>query len=90
MEELSPEYFTYSLYDSNWWSRLDLDYMSDDLSDDVVRKIRNRGVGWCDGSRMTVRPKPDMVCVMCQDSDGDYFWFHVRKETLDKVLEKKP
>ena len=88
MSDLSPEYFTYPLYEVNWSERLGIDYMADDLSDEVVRKIGNCAIGWCDGSRLSVRPKSDMMAVMCQDEDGDYFWFHVRKETIEKIMEK--
>ena len=87
MKELNSEYFSYPLYEVNWSERLGLDYMADDLSDEVVRKIRDCAIGWCDGSRLSVRPKSDMVAIMLEDDDFEKFWFHYPKTCFEMILD---
>lgn len=75
MEELNPELFTYELYESNYWSRLGVGVWYNDL--DV--EVKNHMVGWCPSERLSVRPRKDDVAVMCEDDDGEKFWFHYSK-----------
>lgn len=86
-EELSAERFAYELWEGNWAYRLGFDYCTD-TNDFLLKKFRVHFVGWCDGSRLAVRPKSDMVAVMCEDEDGDKFWFHIYKTTFDILRER--
>lgn len=84
MENLSPELFTFDNYDSNYWSRLGLEvfYKHCDLVQCITKKAR----GYCDGSRLSVRPRADSYGVMFEDEEGT-FWFHIDKDTIDDILD---
>lgn len=86
--ELSSSEFTWEKYESNYGARLDLDYSSS-IDNTMRREIRKRCVGWCDGSKLSIRPKSDMVAVMLEDDDFEKFWFHYPKFVFEKdVLDK--
>lgn len=86
IEELNPELFIYENYESDFWHRLDME-IDESCDDDVLAfKMRGKVLGWCDASRLQVRPRSDMVAVMCEDEYGK-FWFHVYKSTLEKLKE---
>ena len=72
LEELSPELFIYELYDS-----------SGPLLDpnDVARMA----VGYCDASRLQVRPRKGLLALMCEDPDGNRFWFHASQREIDRI-----
>lgn len=72
LEELSPELFIYELYDS-----------SGPLLDpnDVARMA----VGYCDASRLQVRPRNNLMALMCEDPDGNKFWFHVEPQEIERI-----
>ena len=78
--ELNPELFTYELYDSGWRYRFDVSW-----SERVTPKIAEKYVGWCDASRLLVRPRRDEYAVMCEDEDGK-FWFHVPPGALECIV----
>ena len=76
IQELSPDEFTYERYEVNYGDRLGLDFRECMSFDAMSREIRDRIVGWCDGERLSVRPREDMVAVMLEDEDFEKFWFH--------------
>lgn len=88
MEELNPELFTWDNYEADYGARLDLDYrMSIDY--EIMRlEIKHRIVGYCDGGRLYVRPRPDCYGVMLKDDDMEKFWFHFPKDALDNMIGK--
>jgi len=44
----------------------------------AVRKPEGWNVlGWCDGGKLTVRPRPGMLAVMFEDESGERFWCHI-------------
>ena len=86
MKELNPELFTYELWESSYWTRLGFSYDADAFQ--VARKASECAVGYCDASRLQVRPREGMIAVMCEDSDGEKFWFHDRKSCYS--LEEVP
>lgn len=78
LPELNPGCFTYDNYESNWWSMLDLNF-SDALEiSNVMRCVKKYAVGFCESSRVYLRPKSDSFAVMFE-KDGERFWFHIQK-----------
>lgn len=84
LEEISPENFIYELYDSGWRDRFE-DYY-DFLSVPNYSKIAERAIGFCDASRLQVRPRTDEYAIMCEDDCGK-FWFHVTPMMFDGILD---
>ena len=82
--ELSPDEFTWERYESNYGSRLNLDFRSSINNVVMAREIRNRCLGYCDGSKLRIRPKSDMVAIMLEDDDFEKFWFHYPKFVFEK------
>ena len=55
----------------------------------LAREIRDRCLGYCDGSKLRIRPKSDMVAIMLEDDEFEKFWFHYPKFAFEKdVLDK--
>ena len=73
LEELSPELFLWELYDANGMYGL-----SEDL---YIAK----SVGYCDASRLQVRPRSGMIALMIEFEDGTKHWFHGTEHTLKSV-----
>ena len=73
LEEISPELFLWELYDANGIFGL-----SEDL---YIAKT----VGYCDASRLQVRPRAGMFALMIEFPDGTKHWFHGTKHTLEAV-----
>ena len=82
--EISAERFIYELYDSGWRFRFDVPY---DYKGSFAPLIAKHLVGWCDASRLLVRPRTGEFAVMCE-IDGEKFWFHVLPLSLDCILEE--
>jgi len=40
-------------------------------------KIREMAIGYTEGFRLTVRPKPDCIAVMFYENSLDHFWTHL-------------
>ena len=86
IREINPELFTYELYEMNFGDRLGLYHrMYPEVFEfeNFIKVLAPRVVGWCDPSRLAVRPKAEGVALMCEDEDGERFWFHA----LDKTAE---
>ena len=82
LKELSPEVFTFELYEPNYYERLDMRDVVRWDDNALKHRLEETAVGWCDASRLGVRPRSGLVAVMCEDSDGDRFWFHVSPKTI--------
>ena len=76
LEEISPELFLWELYDANGIFGL-----SEDL---YIAKT----VGYCDASRLQVRPRAGMFALMIEYEDGTKHWFHGTKHTLEAVKRR--
>ena len=76
LEEISPELFLWELYDMDGIRTL-----SEDL--DIATSV-----GYCDASRLRVRPRADMFALMIEFEDGTKHWFHGTKYTLDAVRQR--
>jgi len=88
LPELNPELFTYERYELNFGDRLGLLHsMYPDIfeKDNYFKAVKKSAVGWCDPSRLAVRPRNDGIALMCEDENGEKFWFHAFAETA-KVL----
>lgn len=72
--EISAEGFAYELYEPNFWQRLGFEFSTSD--DIVIGKAIECAIGYCDANRLLVRPKDRMIAIMCEDDDGEKFWFH--------------
>ena len=76
LEELSPELFIYELYDS-----------SGPLLDH--NEIEQMAIGYCDASRLQVRPRSNLMALMCEDQTGEKFWFHVEPREIDRITKRR-
>lgn len=76
LEEISPELFLWELYDANG-----IQSLSEDL------RIA-KSVGYCDASRLQVRPRAGMVALMIEFKDGTKHWFHVTEPMLKSVRRR--
>ena len=87
IEEINPERFTWDCYEVDYGGRLDLDYRQSIDMKTMEREIKKRAIGYCDGSRLYVRPKSDMYGLMLEDDEGEKFWFHYPKTCLDYIMD---
>lgn len=90
MEQLDPELFTFDNYEIDFGHRFGLyhnHYADIFEKSDFISRLTEKMVGWCDASRLSVRPRADGVAVMCEDEDGK-FWFHILPETLESLREQ--
>ena len=78
MTELNPELFTYELYESNYWSRLNMGVFDNSIEIEIKKHI----VGCCPSARLSVRPRDNEIAIMCEDEDGEKFWFHYSKDII--------
>ena len=89
IKEIDPELFLWELYESDYGGRMDLNFR--DSTDIYVmdREIRKRAIGFCQGSRLPVRPKSDMYGLMLEDDEHEKFWFHYPRCCLDRIMDGK-
>lgn len=86
LKELNPELFIWELWEPGFWDSLDLTYTESMDIDNLVEAIKKYGVGYCNSTRLQVRPKDEnYLAVMCE-KDGRKFWFHVFKDDLLEIL----
>lgn len=92
--EIDPELFTYELYEMNFGDRLGLYHrMYPEVFEfeNFIKVLMPRVVGWCDPSRLAVRPKAEGVALMCEDENGERFWFHALDKTAEALgIKEKP
>ena len=87
IDEINPERFTWDSYEVDYGGRLGLDYRQSVDMKTMEREIKKRAIGYCDGSRLYVRPKSDMYGLMLEDDEGEKFWFHYPKTCLDYIMD---
>ena len=87
IQELNPELFTWDNYEYDYGDRLNLDYRQSVDLKTMEREIKRRAVGYCQGSRLLVRPKSDMYGLMLEDDDHEKFWFHYPRTCLDRIMD---
>ena len=76
IEELDPELFLWELYNPNGLHELD-----DALCTDAT-------FGYCDASRLSVRPKPGEYALMVEWWNGTKYWCHADKQILKNIEER--
>ena len=76
LEELDPELFSLELYNP---------YGMYELSDALYVAA---SIGYCDASRILVRPKEGEVAIMIEWENGTKYWCHATRETLDSIRER--
>ena len=74
LEELSPEVFLLELYNPNGLY---------ELSDALC--MRESSFGWCDASRLLVRPKSGEIAMMVEIYNGTKFWCHADNSILESI-----
>jgi hypothetical protein len=87
IEELNPECFTYDNYELDFGHRLGIyhNYFGEIFQqEDFIQAVKDKIIGWCDPSRLSVRPREDGAAIMCEDEDGK-FWFHILNESAEKL-----
>jgi len=76
LEELNPELFIYELYDSCLlWNLDDALYCA-------------AGFGYCDASRLAVRPRSGQYALMITWANGNKNWCHIDARML-KMIRKR-
>lgn len=76
LEQIDPEQFLYEYYCADGLAFLD--------SNDLARYA----TGWCDASRLRVRPRSGLLALMVETPDGDKMWFHIDQKMLS-LLQKR-
>lgn len=83
---INAELFTWELYESNWWYLFDLDFVESMDIKNMIHLIDKYSIGYCDGSRLIVRPNSDSYGVMFEKEDNK-FWFHIEKWIIKEIEE---
>lgn len=76
---LGPDRFVWGKYAGKVGiaTHIEFDHMDKVFPSHPKREI----VGYCEGSQLIVRPRPDSVALLVWDPElGEEFWFHVYKE----------
>lgn len=76
VEEISPELFLWELYNANLLWELD---------DALYCAIE---FGFCDASRLAVRPKSGEYALMITWENGEKNWCHVTDTLLNRIRER--
>ena len=76
VEEISPELFLWELYNINGVQELD-------FALHIAVKF-----GYCDASRLFVRPRSGMLALMVEYEDGAKEWYHITPKMLDLIRER--
>lgn len=76
VEEISPELFPWELYNANGVQELD-----------VALHIAVK-FGYCDASRLLVRPRSGMLALMVEYEDGAKEWYHITPRMLKIIRER--
>jgi hypothetical protein len=84
LKNLNSECFLYELYESGWWTLLDLSFSESIDTKNITDCIHNFAIGYCDGSQLRLRPNADTFAIMFE-KDGIKFWFHVPKWQLEDM-----
>ena len=77
IEEINPELFLLELYDTYMLHAFD------------SWELATYAVGYCDASRLYVRPKAGEVALMCELPNGNKMWCHINKKMLDGLNRRR-
>ena len=76
LEEISPERFL--------WEYYDIDGMLE--FDEALRAAV--GFGYCDASRLRVRPRSGLYALMVEWPDGAKAWYHITPRMLELIRKR--
>jgi hypothetical protein len=76
LEEISPERFLWEYYDPNGVQEID----------DALRVAV--GLGYCDASRLQVRPRSGLYALMVEWPDGAKAWYHITPRMLELIRKR--
>lgn len=76
LKELNPELFSYELYDSAGCWQIDTALHCAEL------------FGYCDASRLLVRPKAGEYALMIEYNNGYKCWFHISERMLNLIKKR--
>ncbi len=76
LEELTPELFLWELYNANGVM---------ELSDALHIAVK---FGYCDASRLFVRPKTGMFALMVEYRNGVKEWYHITPRMLESIRKR--
>lgn len=76
VDEISPELFAWELYNANLLWELD---------DALYCAIE---FGYCDASRLSVRPKSGMYALMITWENGNKNWCHITESILNGIRKR--
>lgn len=76
IHELDPELFIWELYNANGLHELDEAICTD------------AKFGYCDASRLRVRPKPGEYALMVEWWNGTKYWCHADGSILDVIRKR--
>ena len=71
IEQINPELFIYEYYSADGLMVLD----GDDLA--------MYAIGYCDASRLHVRPRTNLLALMVELPNGEKLWFHIEPKILE-------
>ena len=76
LEEISPERFLWEYYDPNGVQEID----------DALRVAAR--FGYCDASRLQVRPRSGLYALMVEWPDGAKAWYHITPRMLELIRKR--
>lgn len=76
LEELDPELFTWELYNMGGLFELD----------DALYVAT--AFGYCDASRLPVRPRRDLYALMVEWPNGAKYWCHIDEKLLASIKRR--
>ena len=76
LEEISPERFLWEYYDPNGVQEID----------DALRVAA--AFGYCDASRLQVRPRSGLYALMVEWPDGAKAWYHITPRMLELIRKR--
>lgn len=85
-QSLNSECFIFENYEANWWRLFEADILTTDLQ--LMPKIEKHMIGFCDASRLRIRPRNDSYAVMI-DMNGEQFWFHISDISFEDYFYEK-
>ena len=88
VEMADPELFTWENYEPDFGQRIGLSFADTLEVKKMKAEIVKRLAGYCDGSRLSVRPRDDSYAIMLEDDDNEKFWFHYPKDSFDEIIER--
>ena len=87
IEKLDSSNFTYDNYETNWWSRLEMDGW--DINDrPLIESLKIHAIGFCNSNSLSVRPRESGYAIMCEDEDFEKFWFHISDRTFEDLMKE--